>query len=286
MTLEGIPPGPETEDVFGGWLEIAATVGQFVSALHLPGYRGASAVVNLLTALTAAQDGQTALLRSIKADTAALRMAPLKEALLSLEDARRVGPADSSWDTFIRRAEAKLSEARALVSGLQEEALVEYNLGIVYLAIGHQGNARHSLEQSAGCANRTVNEYVRKARSMIRDDRPDRLKRWELPKTGQRVLAGGAIAASMVTFGTYTLAYGGLKEATVNAARRRACHDLKDFLGFYNLIQHTASRTSGDAKPRYLTLYQTPNQPVFSAQGDFTTQGTLSGFQLYTLGLR
>jgi hypothetical protein len=121
---------------------------------------------------------------------------------------------------------------------------------------------------------------------MIRDDRPDRLKRWELPKTGQRVLAGGAIAASMVTFGTYTLAYGGLKEATVNAARRRACHDLKDFLGFYNLIQHTASRTSGDAKPRYLTLYQTPNQPVFSAQGDFTTQGTLSGFQLYTLGLR
>jgi hypothetical protein len=116
MTVDGIPPEPETEAVFGRWLQLAVTVGRIAATLHLPGYKQASTAVGLLIALIDAENDQAGLLKSIKADTAALRAGPLKEALRSMRDAQRVGPADSSWDTFIRRAEGKLSEARELVS--------------------------------------------------------------------------------------------------------------------------------------------------------------------------
>jgi hypothetical protein len=158
MSLEAIPPEPGMKDVFGGWDEVATAVGQLVS--QLPGLGGAQAVVGLLLALLNAQDSQSGLLKSIKADIAALRIAPYKEALHSLEDARRVGPAYPSWDTFIRRAEAKLSEARELASDLREEGLVEYNRGIVYLMLGDQVNARYHLQQSAQCAEQVVNESI------------------------------------------------------------------------------------------------------------------------------
>jgi hypothetical protein len=155
MSLEAVPPDPAAEDVFGRWSEIAGAVVRFVS--QLPGLRNGSVVMDLLLVFTDAQRGQTALLKSIKADTAALRVAPLKEALQSLEDARRVGPTDPLWDTFIRRAEANLSTARTLVSGPHEQALVEFNQGIVYLTMGHEDNARYHLEQGVQCADQAVN---------------------------------------------------------------------------------------------------------------------------------
>ena len=235
MTLEGIPSSPETEAVFGGWLEVATRVGRFVS--QLPGLHGASVVIGLLTALNDAQNDQTALLRSIKADTAALRVAPLKEALHSLEDAQRVGLTDSSWSTFIGRAEAKLSEARELVSSPQEEAFVEFNLGIVWLAIGNKGNASHHLELSAACATRVVDEYVRKASYALEDARPSPVRRRISRKSVRRL----GLAANILL--VPALAAGPPLSAKM-AAERRTCSDLKDFIGFYNLIQHTASGVS------------------------------------------
>ena len=79
MTLDGIPPGPEMEAVFGRWLQIATTIGRLVSLLHLPGHQQASAVIGALLALNDAENetDQIALLKSIKADTAALRVGPL-----------------------------------------------------------------------------------------------------------------------------------------------------------------------------------------------------------------
>ncbi len=256
MTLEGISPGPEAEDVFGGWVEIAATVSRFVS--QVPGLHGASVVTDLLAAVADAQYGQTALLKSIKADTAALRMNPFKVALQSLEDARRVGPAHPSWDTFIRRAEDKFIEASKLASGPQEEALVEFNLAIVYLAMGDEVNTRHHIEQSVQCAARAVNGYVQKGRMAIDDFRPSE----ERPEFYKMTAAGGAGLAALlggmwVTGGTMDMSYA----AALTPQCRRACHDLKGFIGFYNLIQRTASSVSGGAQPRYLTL-EGPRKPL------------------------
>jgi hypothetical protein len=263
MTMEGISPGPEAEDLFGGWIEIAATVSRFVS--QLPGFRGGSVVTDLLAALTDTQVGQAALLKSIKADTAALRKKPFKVALQSLEDARRVGPDHPSWDTFLRRAEDNFVEAGTLVSGSQEKAFVEFDLAIVYLAMGDEVNSRHHIEQSVQCADRAVNEYMQIGRGAITDGRP----REEIPEFKMTATAGvflaGAIGGMWVTGGA--LNWGYAKALTPQC--RKACHELKGFLGFYNLIQRTASSVSGGAQPRYLTL-DGPDRPL--------TRGLLSGW--------
>jgi hypothetical protein len=161
-----------------------------------------------------------------------------------MQDARRVGPTDSSWDIFIRRAEDKLSEARQLVSGPQEAALVEFNLGIVWLAMGHQGNASHHLELSAACATRVVNEYVRKASYALEDARPSPVRpRFSRTAVRRVVRASTRLVGIPEALGAPKI-----------AAERHTCNDLKDYIGFYNLIQRTASGASGDVKPQYLIL--------------------------------
>jgi hypothetical protein len=277
MGLEITPPGPQTRDVFGGWLEIAQMVARFVS--QLPGLGGAPVVVDLLGVLADAQDGQTALLKSIKADTAALRVAPWKEAVESLADARRVGPTDPSWGRFLDRAEAKLSEARQLVSDMREAALVEYDLGMVWLFIGHEVNARYHLQESVQCANQAVNEYVLKARTWIRDERPDGLKRGKLPED---VLQIGSSLRDMATLGIW--------KATAGRARDKACRDLKDFTSFYNLIQDTVGRLSGDAKPRYLAVHRVykpnPKEPGLTRRERQKREAYANELPFYTLRLR
>ncbi|HUY47333.1 MAG TPA: tetratricopeptide repeat protein [Streptosporangiaceae bacterium] len=257
MTLESIPPGPEPENLFGGWLEIAATVGRFVS--QLPGPGGVSAVVNMLAALADAQDGRTALLRSIKADTAVMRIAPLKHGLRSLQEARRVGPTNPLWDTFIRRAEDSLSEALERVSGPQEEALVELNLGVVYLAMGHRDSARHHLEHSVQCADRAVDEYVGRSGSAIGDFRTPPAERRPTGFNGRNVATIAAILGT-VTITNGILSPSGFYLDAMTPWGRRACRDLERFIGFYNLIQRTASSVSG-AQPQYLVL-SGPEEPL------------------------
>jgi len=255
MAQDAIPPGPQTGGAFGRWVEVAGTVGRLAS--QLPGLHGVSVVIDVLAALTDAQNGQTALLKSIKADTAALRIAPFKVAVESLGEALRVGPADPSWDTYIHRTEEKLSDALALVSGPQEEALVEFDLGITWFLMGHKGNARHHIERSLQCGHQVVNEYVRKARNQIHDERPfeDRVKRWELSKAGRRAVVAGQTVWVVGTFGLGGAVFTAY-DATVVRARRQARSDLNDFIGFYNLIQYTVSSMSGNAKPQYLILDQ------------------------------
>lgn len=255
MSWESIPPGPETENLFGGWLEIAQMVARFVS--QLPGHGGASVVVDLLGALTDAQDGQAALLKSIKADTAALRKSPWKQAVESLADARRVGPTDPSWGRFLDRAEAKLSEARQLVSDMREAALVEYDRGIVWLFIGHEVNARYYLQEGVQCADRVVDEYVRKSGGAIEDLRTERRP------TRFRGRDAATLAAML---GTVAITNGLLSPNgnyldAMTLGGRRACRNLERFIGFYNLIQRTASSVSGGAQPRYLVL-SGPEEPL------------------------
>jgi hypothetical protein len=249
MAADRIPPGPELEAVFGKWLQMAAAVGQIIAVLHLPGYKRAASVISVLIALHDAENDQAVLLKSIKADTAAMRAGPLKEALRSIGDAQRVGPADPSWDTYTRRAESKLSEARELVSGPQEEAFVEFNHGVVWLAMGHQANASHHLELSAAAAARAADLLVRKASYALEDARPSPVG----PRISRHAVDGIVAGAMVLTFG-FAMYPGSAALGVRIAAERRACEDLKELIGFYNLIQQTASVVSGEIKPQFLAL--------------------------------
>jgi hypothetical protein len=88
---------------------------------------------------------------------------------------------------------------------------------------------------------------VLKARASIRDDRPDGVQR-KLPKAARAALAVGAGLGRATGVGQVAW------DVTARRVRDKACRDLKDFICFYNLIQDTASRVSGDAKPRYLAV--------------------------------
>jgi hypothetical protein len=267
MSLEATPPNPQVGDVIGRWLGVANRVMPFIA--QLPGLQGVSVVVPLLGALNDIENDQIALLKSIKADTAALRENPFKLALSRMEDARRVGPADSSWNTFLSSAEASLSEARGLVGSQQEKSLVEFNLGVVWLAKNHQANALHYFEESTQSAIRAVNDYVRRARSALTDDRPSPIRPRQLVSPEMADMLGGAgavagivgmAALSVFTAGLALPVVAGGAAGAYTAAQakrvreRQACKELADFLGFYNLTQRAVSVVSGNTKPEYLTL--------------------------------
>jgi hypothetical protein len=254
MTLEAPQSGPE-QQIFGGWTQLAVAAGRAISLA--PGLSRASAFVDLLVALIDVQDSQTGLLKSIKADTAAIRSGPFKEAVENIQHARRVGPSDPLWGRYINRAEDRLSQAFSLASesDLRGKAQIEYNRALVYLALGRKDECRYYLDRSAQWANQMVDGYVRKAKAKIHDARlaTDRTKRHDWSRTAKAVNNTAAVA----TLGLYGMFYGalnGIKEATVDAVRLSYCDELKEFIGFFNLVEHTASSLSGDRTPRYLAL--------------------------------
>jgi hypothetical protein len=170
MASEWVPSEPEANVAFGKWLQMAGTVGQLISILHVPGYNKVSVITGLLITLSDAQNDQAALLRSIKADTAALRAGPLREALRSI------------------------------------------------------GDAKYAVE-----GKRPIPVKPRFSRKVA-----------ERAEGGFIMLTGGLPGMIAV--------------ATVIGVERRACNNLKEFIGFYNLIQRTAIAVSGGSKPQYLAL--------------------------------
>jgi hypothetical protein len=136
MTLEAPQSGPG-EQTFGGWAQLAVAAGRAISVV--PGLSRASAFVDLLVAVIDVQESQTGLLKSIKADTAAIRGGPFKEAVQNLQQARRVGPSDPFWIRHIDRAEDRLSEAFSYAKTPRDKAQIEYNRALVYLCPRPQG---------------------------------------------------------------------------------------------------------------------------------------------------
>jgi len=122
-------------------------------------------------------------------------------------------------------------------------------------ALGRKDDCSYYLGQSAQWANQTVDEYVRQAKTKIHDARleTDRTKRHNWSRTAKAVNKTAAI----VTLGTYGIFYGllsGIKEATVDSVRLSYADELKEFIGFFNLIEQTSGSLLGNHRPRYLAL--------------------------------
>ena len=220
MDLEGTSSSPQME-IFGQLGKLAVAAGQVVS--QLPGLDGLSPVVNLLATLLQVQESQITLLKSIKADTTALRSAPFKEALHSLEDAQLVGPKHPYWNTYIHRAEDRMSEAYELASGPRERAVIEYNRGIIHLTLGFQDIAGRHLRRSQEFAKQVVDQYGRKAKDWVSDERPN--PTWQKRKWVMNTFETAAPIASGVTLGLATpLAIAGV--VLRDRRRESRCNDL------------------------------------------------------------
>lgn len=266
--------GARAHEVCGGWAKVAVELAGVLAELH--GIPGAGAVARLLDSLVDTQCSQDSVLRSIKADTSALRNEHFLSGLNRLGDARHAGPAHPMWEVYLTSAEEHLSSARSLVRDATEEMLVEFNLSMVLLMRGHRDQAARHLGQSSQAADRALGEYLQaqwwdysgagndgsSPMQVITDMRPD------FPHAPPRRTGpfwdGISLmwALSGIFSGGLTLLFGLLY---VLERKRRLFGQLERFIWLYNVNEYAASSITGrSARYRALTIKQGALGPKYA----------------------
>lgn len=158
----GLAPAPGGEHAWG---RLAISVARFAATVaELPG-GGASvdAAVDVLHALRGVQDAQTTLLQSLKEEVELLRAAPYKSAALLMSEAARVGPGDERYGKFLEDASMQLYQAHPLCESVEEEAVVEFHLGLVYMLLGSSTDASYWLLESSRSGRKVLDELASRA---------------------------------------------------------------------------------------------------------------------------
>jgi hypothetical protein len=138
--VDAPPPGE------GRWRGLADASAVF--ALARSGVPGADSALGLIRALYDIEDDQARMLHSIERDVELLRKGPFLSGRLLLSEAARMGPADPEYRNMLRGAKDKFYEAEPLAATVQGRAVVEFNLGLVWLALERPEDARHWLQES------------------------------------------------------------------------------------------------------------------------------------------
>lgn len=103
------------------------------------------------------------MLRSIQQDVELLRTAAYNSALLLAGEAARVGPGDDHYATCLDQAIVSLFQALASCSSLEEQAVVQFHLGVVYLLRARCAGAQHWLLQSATTGRQVLEDLASRA---------------------------------------------------------------------------------------------------------------------------
>jgi hypothetical protein len=147
------------------WGALAVSVAHFAATvLNVPG--GSEAVdlaVEVLHDIGHVQDAQEAMLQSLKQDVEVIRAAPYKSALLLISEAARVTPSDERYQQFLDQASAHLYEAHPVCDSLEEEAVVEFHLGLVYMLLAKPSDASYWLLQSCQSGRKVLEDVAARA---------------------------------------------------------------------------------------------------------------------------
>jgi hypothetical protein len=153
--VDAPPPGDSR------WRGLAEATAVF--ALARSGVPGAENALGLIRALYAIEDDQTRMLHSIERDAALLRKGPFLAGRLLVSEARRMGPADPEYRPMLSGAKDKFYEAEPLAATVHDRAVVEFNLGMVWLALGRPEDARHWLLQSYQSARVVIDALAKQS---------------------------------------------------------------------------------------------------------------------------
>ena len=134
-----------------------------VFALARSGVPGAESALGLIRALYDIEDDQSRMLHSIERDVALLRKGPFLTGRLLLSEAGRMGPADPEYRPMLSGAKDKFYEAEPLAATVQDRAVVELNLGLVWLALERPEDARHWLQQSYQSARLVIDTLAKQS---------------------------------------------------------------------------------------------------------------------------
>ncbi len=136
------------------WADLAQA--SVTLALAGSGVPGAESALGVIRALYDIEDDQTRMLRSIEYKVGLLQQGPFRAGRLLINEARRLGPADPEYQRMLAAARNKFYEAQPLAASVQDRAVVEMHLGLVWQAIGRPKHARYWLEQSYQTAGAVI----------------------------------------------------------------------------------------------------------------------------------
>ena len=152
------PSGP---DAAAKWFGLASSVAKFgpVQAA-LP---GSEHILGVVKALYDIEDEQIRVLHSIDANVKLLKEGAFRAGRLLLSEAHRLGDRDDESRRLLESAKDRFYDAQPLASSVQERALVEMHLGLVWLALGRAEDARYWLEQSYQSARVVIETLTKQA---------------------------------------------------------------------------------------------------------------------------
>jgi hypothetical protein len=141
------------------WFALTESVASI--ALAIAEVPGGAAEIKVVAALLGIQNAQNEMLQSINKKVSLLVEGPFRTGELHLREAKRVTSGHADYLEHLRRARDKFYDAHGLAASLQDRAVVELNLGLVYLVLGHRDDAEHWIFESYKSARRIVDELAR-----------------------------------------------------------------------------------------------------------------------------
>jgi hypothetical protein len=274
-----LPNSGSGSDAFGAWSAVASKVAKVAIAIGkvVPGVSEAADVLN---ALVEVEDSDSGLLKSIKADTVALRNKHFKAGVRSLREATLARDDEELWKFHIDRAQHNLHDAIDLVNDDEELAQVELNLAIVYLAKGNVKQAQRRLAHSSTAANRAVASYLRKPwpwwEALRALDAEDKDKNYQFLEDHRSAASDtaqsdkwmenmkGVTELSLVGLTVFGLGVGALTAGKAMEfyqvhKERQEIRKLVDFLDFYNLNEYLAAAVTPGRHANYVALIRMPD---------------------------
>lgn len=136
------------------WIDVAKSASALADAVSPAPVAGLS--VDLLIAISGAQDAQTALLSSIDRNVALIRTGPFRAAQEHLSSARDYGPEHSEYQHELRAARFSFVAALGQTDSQEEQSFIRYHLGLVELLRGDTEGAKRELTKSYQLCEKVV----------------------------------------------------------------------------------------------------------------------------------
>ncbi len=117
---------------------------------------GASQVLGLLGAICALENAQSEVLQTIDSNVKLLKEGPFRSGRLMLQEAYRVGEREHEGRRLLAASKDRFFDALPLSASVQEQALVEFHLGLVGLLLGNKDDALHWFTKAYGSSRAVV----------------------------------------------------------------------------------------------------------------------------------
>ncbi|GAA4586007.1 hypothetical protein GCM10023194_30690 [Planotetraspora phitsanulokensis] len=225
----------ETGSELESWFALSRAVATF--GLEVAQVPGAASGVRILEALLGTGGAQVAMLASIDRKVTLILEGPFRAAQIHLKEAGRITSSDPDYNRHLQQARDKFIDAHGLAASIQDRAVVEMHLGVVYLLLGRRSDASHWLSASYDSARAVVDHFAETAGNVkvLRS-------KWSTAAASYAYVVGVAVFARKM-------------KKVWNAQRALAA--MRSFIPFVNCVADSYNGVSSSGSVAVLHLEQT-----------------------------